>query len=428
MKFQYMKFPQKKTGKFLIINLFFIIIILINNSQCESFMLDLPSSFNPVGSGARAIGMGGSFIAIADDATAASWNPGGLIQLVKPELSVVSASFHRIEDNSFQYSDHNSRDQTVSNSNINYLSFSYPFSLLNRNMIISMNYQHLYDLSREWDLSESAINLSHEQDGKLGAYGLAYCVRIIKNIYFGFTINFWKDGIGQNGWKVKEILVIRGRPSTSLVEYNMNGINANFGMLWKYKQKLTFGAVLKLPFNALLNKQFINIIENGVNKNSKIYKETLEFPTSYGLGIGYKLSDNFYLSTDFYRTNWHHFVHVDSKGIENSPLTGESIKVSNIKPTLHIRLGMEYLIVNTNKHIAIPIRAGLFYAPEPAKDRPDDFWGISLGTGITINNHCFDIAYKLVLGNNVREYMISEYNFNQDVEEHTIYTSYIFHF
>jgi hypothetical protein len=59
------------------------------------------SSWNPVGSGARALGMGGAFIAVADDATAASWNPGGLIQLELPEISIVGTYFKRIEDNSF---------------------------------------------------------------------------------------------------------------------------------------------------------------------------------------------------------------------------------------------------------------------------------------------------------------------------------------
>jgi hypothetical protein len=49
----------------------------------------VPSSINPVGSGARAIGMGGAYIGVADDATAASWNPGGLIQLERPEVSIV---------------------------------------------------------------------------------------------------------------------------------------------------------------------------------------------------------------------------------------------------------------------------------------------------------------------------------------------------
>ena len=51
--------------------------------------LRFSGSPNPVGAGARALGMGGAFIGVADDATAASWNPGGLIQLETPEVSAV---------------------------------------------------------------------------------------------------------------------------------------------------------------------------------------------------------------------------------------------------------------------------------------------------------------------------------------------------
>ena len=42
-----------------------------------------------LGSGARAYGMGGAFLARADDATAASWNPAGLSYLRLPELTLV---------------------------------------------------------------------------------------------------------------------------------------------------------------------------------------------------------------------------------------------------------------------------------------------------------------------------------------------------
>jgi long-subunit fatty acid transport protein len=42
----------------------------------------------PVGSGARALGQS-AFIAVADDATAASWNPAGLVNLERPEASFV---------------------------------------------------------------------------------------------------------------------------------------------------------------------------------------------------------------------------------------------------------------------------------------------------------------------------------------------------
>src|SRR6266516_2522165 len=45
-----------------------------------------------LGSGARAFGMGGAFLARADDATAASWNPAGLSYLRVPEVSLAGAS------------------------------------------------------------------------------------------------------------------------------------------------------------------------------------------------------------------------------------------------------------------------------------------------------------------------------------------------
>src|SRR5689334_7351543 len=40
-----------------------------------------------LGVGARAVGMGSAFVAIADDSSAPFWNPGGLTQLPKMELS-----------------------------------------------------------------------------------------------------------------------------------------------------------------------------------------------------------------------------------------------------------------------------------------------------------------------------------------------------
>ena len=46
--------------------------------------------WNITGAGARAAGMGGAFIGVADDATAITWNPAGLTQLYRPEVSLVT--------------------------------------------------------------------------------------------------------------------------------------------------------------------------------------------------------------------------------------------------------------------------------------------------------------------------------------------------
>ena len=128
---------------------------------------------NPVGSGARALGFG-AFIAVADDATAASWNPGGLIQLKTAEISVVG-------NYSCQKADYTFSETTDSHStsltDLNYLSVAYPFTLWNRNMVISINYQALYDFTRKVscqyeytsDDTDFDVQRSYGQSGSLSA-------------------------------------------------------------------------------------------------------------------------------------------------------------------------------------------------------------------------------------------------------------------
>lgn len=44
--------------------------------------------------GARSMGLGGAFVALADDATAAFANPAGLVHIAGPEISVELRSWH----------------------------------------------------------------------------------------------------------------------------------------------------------------------------------------------------------------------------------------------------------------------------------------------------------------------------------------------
>ena len=413
--------------------------------------VEIPSSLNPVGSGARALGMGGAFIAVADDATAASWNPGGLIQLEKPEISVVGAFFYRSEDNTFGANPEASGGQSISEDRINYLSAAYPFTLLNRNMIVSVNYQNLYDFTREWNfplaqqterLSVSQ-NLDYQQEGSLSAIGIAYCLQITPNISFGFTLNFWEDGLYDNQWEQSTYQhgsgTYVGNPltfeSTSYDKYSFSGFNVNLGLMWHVNSKLTLGAVIKTPFEADLKHEStftssLNFPENPEANStisvSSTEDEKLNMPMSYGIGLAYRFSDQFTVSADIYRTEWDDFVLTDANGNETSPITGQPISESDIDPTHQVRMGAEYLLIKP-KYV-IPLRAGVFYDPAPAEGSPDDYFGFSLGSGIAYGRFIFDIAYQYRFGNNVGTSILQNLNFSQDMEEHTVYTSVIVHF
>ena len=48
---------------------------------------DIPAAFVDIGYGARPMGMGGAFVALADDANAVLWNPAGLVRLESSQLT-----------------------------------------------------------------------------------------------------------------------------------------------------------------------------------------------------------------------------------------------------------------------------------------------------------------------------------------------------
>jgi len=413
--------------------------------------IEIPSSFNPVGSGARALGMGGAFIAVADDATAASWNPGGVIQLELPEISAVGAAFYRNEDNTFGTNPEASGEESVSEGRVNYLSAAYPFSLLNHNMIVSVNYQNLFDFTREWEfpllLNSDALMVDqfvdYDQEGSLSAIGLAYCVEITPRFSFGFTLNFWEDGLYENEWEQTTHQqgsgIYDGDPfifeSTSRDKYSFSGFNVNLGILWHLNSRLTLGAVLKTPFEAdLKHKSSFNSTqhfpdypdEDTTTSIGFSEDEELDMPMSYGIGLAYRFSDALTVSLDLYRTEWDDFVLTDEEGNDTSPISGRSTKESDIDPTHQVRMGVEYLYI-TPEYI-IPLRAGVFYDPAPAEGSPDDYYGFSLGSGIALGRFVFDIAYQYRFGNDVSTHMLHSRQFSQDVQEHTVYSSVIVHF
>ena len=433
---------------------FFVIICIFSFTFCFAQPLqrvEIPSSLNPVGSGARALGMGGAFIAVADDATAASWNPGGLIQLETPEVSIVGAFFDRTEDNTFGTNPEASGKERVSDERINYLSVAYPFTFWGRNMIISASYQNLYDFTREWifpfNLTSGTLsvdqNIDYKQEGSLSAIGLAYCAQITPMFSFGLTLNFWEDGIYKNQWEQKTVQTGSGTyvgnvftvESSSFDRYSFSGFNANLGCLWNINSKFTLGAVFKTPFTADLEHEstFVSSIHfpsfpaaDSTSSNSYTENEELEMPMSYGIGLAYRFSDELTASIDIYRTEWDDFVLIDSNGNKTSPITGQPISESDIDPTHQVRMGMEYLFIMT-KYV-VPLRGGIFYDPAPAEGSPDDFYGFSLGSGIAKGRFVFDIAYQYRFGNNVGTSILKNLEFSQDVEEHTVYSSLIIHF
>ena len=431
----------KYTGIIIII----LIIYIKGICHANAPAIEIPGSFNPVGSGARAMGMGGAFMGIADDATASSWNPGALIHLKQPEFSIVFSHDRLTEINSFGKLPDAFDEKSLESQKINYLSAALPLNVFNKNMVIAVSAQRLYELSRNWEfnyhtqdeIESMDAHYTYEQTGDLYAIGLSWCMELIQpKLSFGVTLNRWGDGLFGDDWKRQYHMSANGVYDTPYLEnesrtigYSFEGLNVTMGMVWEVHDQWRLGAVFKSPFNAEIHQtSWSNYFHSDTGHrpvSAKKQSLTLEMPLTYGLGILYRCHDNLYLAADIYETHWQHFV-FQTPGGQTCPLSGHPRSEFQLDRTYQMRLGGEYVWTDPIKRRLIPIRMGLFYDPMPSDDHGDDIFGFSLGTGWTLmDQFSIDLAYQFRFGNDVGEHYLSNMDFSQDIRESKIYFSLI---
>jgi long-subunit fatty acid transport protein len=426
----------------------------------------ISSSPTPVGSGARAAGVANAFIAVADDATAASWNPGGLVQLERPEVSAVGSFFYRTDDTNgvSQTTEGISEDYSIGEDSttsldLNFLSAAYPFELFRRNFTVSLNYQRKFDFNRDFDFDymqtreEFLIyrDFRINQEGGLHALSPALALQIIPTLSAGVAFNIWgSEFFKENAWTSTKTLhrvrIDAGSGTTvsdatvvETQEFNdFSGYNATFGVLWNAASCLSLGAVVNLPFQADLRvEQRIENLDVPRDDPQRVesYGQDIEmdFPVSYGFGVAFRPMDPLTFSLDYMRVEWEDFVFSDEAGNKYSVITSlpanEDGK-ADVGATNTVRFGVEYLFIW--QRLLWPVRGGFFYDPEPAAGGTDDYFGLAVGSGITFKRFTFDIAYVFKFGNDIRPSNITDIrNLDEartDVKQHTLLFSMVARF
>jgi long-subunit fatty acid transport protein len=415
--------------------------------------LNFATSPSPVGSGARAVGKGVAFIGVADDATAASHNPGGLVQLERPEVSIVGSYFLRLEQQDVTRPETIVEDQSLDDFNLNYLSVVYPFRLLQRNVVVSLNIQRLFDLQGATDVASRFLNprldgiqrVSSRQQGGLYTISPAVAVQITPTFSAGVAFNIWPDLFG-NGWK--QDVSVRGEGhtvsgnqivpfvSTGKIseDFTFEGFNVTAGFLWAISPAVSLGGVFRSPFTATVTRSHSSTLTFTLPGAEPVtsqlnFEETLEMdmPMAYGLGVGVRLSDHLTLSLDVGRIHWSDFRLEESTQddvllVENGAPAGKGQAVLRgaSDDTTSVRLGAEYLWIRPK--IVVPFRAGVFYDPEPGAGGTDAFFGFSVGTGLAVGSFILDMAYTFRIGTVENEAT------DTTVYQHTFLTSIIYHF
>lgn len=356
-------------------------------------IVSLNARWNITGAGARAAGMGGAFIGVADDATAVVWNPGGLTQLYRPEASLVS------KYNSTQ-SELDGWKNAKSNFVLEFASAAFPF--MDSKLVLAAAYQKPIDLFEDFKSGSTEVNSTGGADTftfGAGFQALPFLsVGVATNIWFG---TFEKDCINEfSGTYYSDTyyeyydLYLTGEMSQSFSGFNMvYGLMANFDNL-QNPVPLKLGFTLRTPFDLEAEEEGSYFREYYWYDDDYGYdnieyddgEATNEMPSMLGFGASYRLSDNFTLAADY-----------------ETRAYGESNINAHEDDLVQFRVGAEYLSVSD--FAVIPFRVGYQSVPTLMADINGDpiiGSGFSFGTGLIFEKFALDTAFTMAVNENDR--------------------------
>ena len=371
-------------------------------------------SFSILGAGARAAGMGGAFTALADDASAASFNPAGLALLLRPEASLVvdgrrrsddHAGFSNLEGGGVELYDPSS--SSFDTADPNFASATWPVTAAGRNLTFQLSYHRLidftFDSERRFDERTAegsplaTIDQRIDQQGDVSTLSLAAAYQLTQRLSLGLTLSRW-DGAWAFSTNTREEHP-DGLPDATLryrQDNDWSGWNLTGGLLLRYRY-LNVGASLRSGFTGdyRVDSRLDTSFETPFEPSSRFSGE-LRWPASFTVGVAVKPLETWVVTTDYAEYDW--------DDMKVTGLDGGTVNFFDLAPeerseARHAgvwRAGTEYSFFPGGDVVAL--RAGWFSEPRPVPRAPGDeksaVRGGALGIGWKRGGVSVDLAYQ----------------------------------
>jgi len=388
----------------LILTIALLVLAFTNQGLAQVLVTRNILDYNLLGGGARARGMGGAFIGVSDDPSAASWNPAGLTQLDKYQMGATLYFINPRLKYTTTYANSDFPNSLKQNkASISFGSVIIPFKLYQKEVVGSVLYNRSSDIydkriynfpgERRIDnfgvyyVDEDSVRIGDKEDeitGGLDIVNLSLGTRVYKDLSLGVGLNIYTGSYEYNSnqqirftWNPAFDTLITYHP---FIKGTYSGVNFTLGALYKYRD-FRIGAIVKTPFK-LQEKddvQFLkDVIINGVTITNPDaissrpvfpveYKQKWEIPLTVGFGASYRIKGltlagdlelrNFSQTKLQYPLRW---------SDPNSPTATMDLDWNSLT---QFRIGGEY--VYQNKYGAIPIRAGFRNDPRVFSDLKD---------------------------------------------------------
>lgn len=387
-----------------------------------------------LGSGARAFGMGGAFLARADDATAASWNPAGLSYLRRPEFTVVGAR------NTFVRAPTGAGSRLLNDrfagNTLDFAAATYPVEIGPASGSLQLSFQRVFSFQGDRTVERTDQGLTSVGSGGFDILALGTGFRVVRTIRVGATVNHWVNGYHQDRGRT----AVRGDTMQSF-DFRLAGWNFNGGIIWSPLESLNLGVVGKttmkgsvevdrarrdeipqprpdpsataLPPVVTRNAANSTVLRTDDDPTPHRVPIGLSIPGAVGVGISWRPWSVLTASLDFTRTFWskgriHNFftlARTEPDQTEPFPdvfprLPYPTLDDPEQSDTEQLRVGVEYVVLW--RRLKLPLRAGFFTDKQYFLDdrgSPPKFLGFTVGVGIAAGPLLIDFAYLRETGN-----------------------------
>lgn len=314
------------------------------------------NGLNLNGNGSKANAMGGAFVGLANDFSAAFWNPAGLAQMTKASLSLYGSDI--IPFGTYQFSlagiDAKSASKHYLIPGLGY------FQPLGDRLVVGVYLTAPSGAGSVYAGEDLAplVKGVFDWNSKLGIFTISpsIAVKVTDYIMLGATLD-----INYGMLKMAQPVPGLGQYSEDLKGWALGG---TVGLLIKPVKQFSFGASYKLPFTAKLKGQVDIPAAAGLGLPvTDTGTRTATWPQWFAAGIAVKPIDRLTFTADVQYTNW--------KKLQEIPVTFENAGWQSFfadgaayqllwKDTTQFRFGVEFMATES-----LALRAGYYFDPNP---------------------------------------------------------------
>jgi long-chain fatty acid transport protein len=387
-----------------------IVSVLLAGAVTAAAQTDL--QFNRPGSGARAAGMANAFIGISDDGTAASWNPAGLGQLRKPELSIVTntirrqarAEGFRSRDDSYFYRPTQSAFLTTS---LDFASVALPVTIAGKPLTFQGAWRRLYtleahdnfDTARESLAAEPAaptlISVNSDVLGSVDLLSIAGAIKLTRRLALGASFNLWRGEWHEHAAIGESAPGAASRFRQSRQDNRLDGDNVSLGLMLTYP-RWSVGLLYLTPLASDYSADASLATTEPLPITEAHFDGTLRFGRSVGIGTAWRPGPQWTLAADVTWDDWKAATIEFPDQPTSSLFDGLTPELSSTRNTWSMNAGAERLF--HGEGFVVPLRFGAAWEPQGGRDPytrdPVNWVMFAAGTGYNTNTLKFDGAVQ----------------------------------